>query len=64
VDKIYNNIELAIVFRNKIKIMKSMKFHILAIVLTMMAAKKIVDPKQILTEIDESHNGKTFLDAI
>ena len=41
-----------------------MKFYLLVLVLTLVATKRIVDPKQVLAEIDENHTGKTFLDAI
>ncbi len=41
-----------------------MKYCLLALLVIAIAAKRIVDPKQVLAEIDENHTGKTFLDAI
>lgn len=41
-----------------------MKLHLFILILVLVNAKRIVDPKQVLAELDANHTGKTFLDAI
>ncbi len=41
-----------------------MKLPILFAFAVLVLSKRIIDPKAVLAEIDDTHAGKTFLDAI